>query len=169
MAANSTAVPRSSRPSSVHRDTARRPARRRDRRPRAPNPVHRDYADRVEFISRLAALLLDDSASWRRVRERTRPGSHPSIPRQLARATEHEDITIVEALRRMCEAAISVYDGTEDQRVADWARQVLGAWTSEVLDAAVFAPRGGLRWSGGPTQKPTRRNDNDPEGPLSAI
>ena len=44
---------------------------------------------------------------------------------ELARATEHEDITIVEALRRMCEAAISVYDGTEDQRVADWARQVL--------------------------------------------
>jgi hypothetical protein len=25
----------------------------------------------------------------------------------------------------MCEAAISVYDGTEDQRVADWAREAM--------------------------------------------
>lgn len=25
----------------------------------------------------------------------------------------------------MCEAAITVYDGTEDQYVADWAREVL--------------------------------------------
>jgi aromatic ring hydroxylase len=33
----------------------------------------------------------------------------------LAVSTEHEDITKVEAFREMCEAAIKVYDGTEDQ------------------------------------------------------
>jgi aromatic ring hydroxylase len=39
--------------------------------------------------------------------------------------TEHQDITKVQAFREMCEAAITVYDGTEDQRVADWAREAL--------------------------------------------
>jgi hypothetical protein len=39
--------------------------------------------------------------------------------------TEHKDITKVQAFREMCESAIEVYDGTEDQRVADWAREAL--------------------------------------------
>jgi hypothetical protein len=40
-------------------------------------------------------------------------------------STEHNDITKVQAYRQMCEAAIKVYDGTEEQRVADWAREAL--------------------------------------------
>jgi hypothetical protein len=43
----------------------------------------------------------------------------------LAVTTEHQDITKVQAFRDMCEAAIKVYDGTEDQAVADWAREAL--------------------------------------------
>jgi hypothetical protein len=43
----------------------------------------------------------------------------------LAVTTEHKDVTKVQAFREMCEAAIVVYDGTEDQRVADWAREAL--------------------------------------------
>jgi low affinity Fe/Cu permease len=39
--------------------------------------------------------------------------------------TEHKDITKIQAFREMCEAAIAVYDGTEDQAVADWAREGL--------------------------------------------
>jgi hypothetical protein len=39
--------------------------------------------------------------------------------------TEHRDITKIQAFREMCEAAITVYDGTEDQRVADWALEAL--------------------------------------------
>jgi len=39
--------------------------------------------------------------------------------------TEHKDITKVQAFREMCESAIEVYDGTEDQYVADWAREAL--------------------------------------------
>jgi hypothetical protein len=44
---------------------------------------------------------------------------------RLAVTTEHQDITKVQAFREMCEAAIAVYDGTEDQHVADWARDAL--------------------------------------------
>jgi hypothetical protein len=40
-------------------------------------------------------------------------------------STEHKDITKLQAFRQMCEAAITVYDGTEDQHVADWAREAL--------------------------------------------
>jgi hypothetical protein len=43
----------------------------------------------------------------------------------LAVSTEHKDITKVQAFREMCEAAITVYDGTEEQHVADWAREAL--------------------------------------------
>ena len=43
----------------------------------------------------------------------------------LGLSTEHEDITIEEAFRKVCEAAITVYDGTKDQHVADRARQAL--------------------------------------------
>jgi hypothetical protein len=43
----------------------------------------------------------------------------------LAVTTEHKDVTKVQALREMCGAAIKVYDGTEDQAVADWAREAL--------------------------------------------
>jgi hypothetical protein len=43
----------------------------------------------------------------------------------MALTTEHADIDRVEAFRRMCEAAIKAYDGTEDQRIADWAREAL--------------------------------------------
>ena len=43
----------------------------------------------------------------------------------LAVTTEHEDVTKVQAFRQMCEAAIKVYDRTEDQHVADWAREAL--------------------------------------------
>jgi hypothetical protein len=39
--------------------------------------------------------------------------------------TEHQDITKFQAFREMCESAIAVYDGTEDQLVADWAREAL--------------------------------------------
>jgi hypothetical protein len=41
--------------------------------------------------------------------------------------TEHQDITRVQAFREMCEgeATIKVYDRTEDQDVADWAREAL--------------------------------------------
>ena len=39
--------------------------------------------------------------------------------------TEHKDVTRAEALREMCEATIEVYDGTPDQAVANWAREVL--------------------------------------------
>jgi hypothetical protein len=38
---------------------------------------------------------------------------------RLAVTTEHQDITKVQAFRQMCEAAIEVYDGTEQQPVAD--------------------------------------------------
>jgi hypothetical protein len=38
-------------------------------------------------------------------------------------STEHEDVTRIEAYRKMLEAAIIVYDGTENQYVADWARE----------------------------------------------
>jgi hypothetical protein len=41
----------------------------------------------------------------------------------LFMTTEHRDVTKIQAFREMCEAAITVYDGTEDQRVADWARE----------------------------------------------
>jgi hypothetical protein len=44
---------------------------------------------------------------------------------RLAVSTEHQDITKVQAFREMCEAAIEVYDGTEDRYVADWAREAL--------------------------------------------
>jgi hypothetical protein len=44
---------------------------------------------------------------------------------ELAVNTEHRDITKVQAFREMCEATVKVYDGTEDQRVADWARDAL--------------------------------------------
>ena len=40
---------------------------------------------------------------------------------QVALHTEHHDATRIEALMDMCRAAIAVYDGTEDQAVADWA------------------------------------------------
>ncbi|HMI99243.1 MAG TPA: hypothetical protein VK488_05365 [Gaiellaceae bacterium] len=43
----------------------------------------------------------------------------------LALKTEHQDITKVQAFREICEAAITVYDGTEDQSIADWARDAL--------------------------------------------
>jgi hypothetical protein len=43
----------------------------------------------------------------------------------LAVSTEHEDITNVQAFRKMCESAITVYEGTDDQHVADWAREAL--------------------------------------------
>ncbi|MGZ8697060.1 MAG: hypothetical protein ACXW0F_04295 [Gaiellaceae bacterium] len=43
----------------------------------------------------------------------------------LAVTTEHKDVTRAEALREMCEATIEVYDGTPDQAVANWAREVL--------------------------------------------
>ena len=43
----------------------------------------------------------------------------------LAVSTEHADITKAEAFRKMCESAIAVYDGTDDQHVADWAREAL--------------------------------------------
>jgi hypothetical protein len=39
--------------------------------------------------------------------------------------TERRDITYAQAFREMCESAIKVYDGTEDQRVADGAREFL--------------------------------------------
>ena len=39
--------------------------------------------------------------------------------------TEHRDITKIQAFREMCEVAINVYDGTEEQAVADWAREAL--------------------------------------------
>jgi hypothetical protein len=45
----------------------------------------------------------------------------------LAKKTEHREITNVQAFREMLEAAVAVYDGTEDQRVADWARNALRA------------------------------------------
>lgn len=38
-------------------------------------------------------------------------------------STEHRDIAKVHAFREMCEAAVKVYDGTEEQYVADWARE----------------------------------------------
>jgi hypothetical protein len=44
---------------------------------------------------------------------------------ELFKTTEHQDITKVQAFRQMCESAITVYDGTEDQYVADWAREAL--------------------------------------------
>ena len=40
------------------------------------------------------------------------------------RSRHHED----RAFREICEAAVAVYDGTEDQRVADWAREALSAY-----------------------------------------
>jgi len=39
--------------------------------------------------------------------------------------SEHKDITKIQAFQEMCEGAIMVYDGTEDQYVADWAREAL--------------------------------------------
>jgi hypothetical protein len=44
---------------------------------------------------------------------------------RLAVNTEHEDITTIQAYRKMCEAAITVYDGTDDQYVADWCREAI--------------------------------------------
>jgi len=44
---------------------------------------------------------------------------------RLAVTTEHQDVTRVQAFREMLEATISVYDGAEDQYVADWAREAL--------------------------------------------
>jgi hypothetical protein len=43
----------------------------------------------------------------------------------LALSTEHHDITRVQAFRKMCEATVKVYDGTSDQRFAEWAREAL--------------------------------------------
>jgi hypothetical protein len=39
--------------------------------------------------------------------------------------TEHHDVTRIEALMDMCRAAIADYDGTDEQEVADWAREAL--------------------------------------------
>ena len=39
--------------------------------------------------------------------------------------TERQIITKAQAFRQMCESAITVYDGTENQYVADWARDAL--------------------------------------------
>jgi hypothetical protein len=44
---------------------------------------------------------------------------------RLAVSTEHEDITKLQAYRKMLEAAIVVYDGTENRYVADWARDAI--------------------------------------------
>jgi hypothetical protein len=44
---------------------------------------------------------------------------------QVALHTEHHDVTRIEALTDMCQAAIAVYDGTDEQYVADWAREAL--------------------------------------------
>ena len=44
---------------------------------------------------------------------------------RIALDTELQDITKAEAVREICESAIAVYDGTEDQYVADWAREAL--------------------------------------------
>jgi hypothetical protein len=44
---------------------------------------------------------------------------------QMALATEHRDITNAQAVREICESAIAVYDGTENQYVADWACDVI--------------------------------------------
>jgi hypothetical protein len=43
----------------------------------------------------------------------------------VATTTEHQDITKAQAVRQMLEAAIHVYDCTEKQYVADWARETL--------------------------------------------
>jgi hypothetical protein len=44
---------------------------------------------------------------------------------QLALMTEHRNITYAQAFREMCESAIKACDGTEEQRVADGAREFL--------------------------------------------
>jgi len=44
---------------------------------------------------------------------------------RLAIMTEHEDITKLEAFRRMCESTIAEYEGTENQAAADWAREAI--------------------------------------------
>ena len=41
---------------------------------------------------------------------------------QVALNTEHHDVTRIEALMDMRRAAIAVYDGTDEQEIADWAR-----------------------------------------------
>jgi hypothetical protein len=43
----------------------------------------------------------------------------------LAVITEHEDVTNIEAFDQMCENAVAVYDGTDHQHVADWAREAI--------------------------------------------
>jgi len=57
--------------------------------------------------------------------ERRREHAMRQFLDMVAVSTEHKDITRVQALREMCEAAIKVYDGTEGQPVADWAREAL--------------------------------------------
>ena len=55
----------------------------------------------------------------------TRPASFWNVFGVWFTTTEHQDTMTVEAFRQMCEPVIAVYDGTEDQRVADWARDAL--------------------------------------------
>ncbi len=43
----------------------------------------------------------------------------------MAITTERQGLTNTGALREMCESAIKVYEGTEEQPVADWARECL--------------------------------------------
>jgi hypothetical protein len=49
----------------------------------------------------------------------------------LAVKTEH--VSLTRAFRELCESTIKMYDGTERQQSADWAREVLRALDKEGL------------------------------------
>jgi DNA-binding response OmpR family regulator len=74
----------------------------------------------VELVARVRGLL-----------ERLELGERHELRREkiilnvLAPPAVRRDVRKIEAFRQMCESAITVYDGTEDECVAHWAREAL--------------------------------------------
>jgi two-component system, OmpR family, phosphate regulon response regulator PhoB len=90
----------------------------------------------TELAARLRGLL-----------ERLERGERAELRREniilnvLASPAVRRDVRKLEAFRRMCESAITAYEGTEDECVADWAREALRlldkrSWTDVLARSA---------------------------------
>jgi DNA-binding response OmpR family regulator len=77
--------------------------------------------DPAELAARLRALLerLECDGGWGELRRQN------IILNVLAPPAVRRSVRKRRAFRQMCESAIAVYDGTEDECVADWAREAL--------------------------------------------
>ncbi len=76
--------------------------------------------DPTELAPRLRGLLERlERSGWHELRREN------IILNVLAPPAGRRDVRKLKACRQMCESAITVYDGTEDQCVADWAREAL--------------------------------------------